>query len=138
MKPFIILDTNVLISALMYPNSPSSRAVTNAFHYFQPIASHSTWDEFESVSGRKKFERFYSAEDRTMFLYLLAQSTRIMDVTVTTEDCRDPKDNQFLNLALSSSCQLIVSGDADLRSMNPYNGISIISPAEFLALLTSH
>jgi len=80
MTPQIVLDTNVLISALMYPNSPSSR-------------------------------------------------------TVTTEDYRDPKDNQFLNLALSASCQIMVSGDADLRTMSPYQGISIISPSEFLALL---
>lgn len=138
MKPFIILDTNVLISALMYSKSLSSQAVTSAFQYFQPIASHSTWDEFESVSGRKKFERFYSAEDRSTFLYLLSQSIKLVEITVTTEDCRDPKDNQFLNLALSASCQIIVSGDADLRTMNPYKGISIISPNEFLDMLSPH
>jgi putative PIN family toxin of toxin-antitoxin system len=137
MKPLIILDTNVLISALMYPNSPSSQAVTAAFRYFQPIVSSTTWNEFERVSGRKKFERFYNAEERASFLFMLAQSVHMVEITVTTTDCRDQKDNQFLDLALSTACQVLVSGDTDLRTMNPYHGISIISPAEFLEMLSA-
>jgi predicted nucleic acid-binding protein len=49
--------------------------------------------------------------------------------------CRDPKDNKFLEAALSSQADCIVSGDADLLDLTPFEGISILRPAEFLARL---
>ena len=53
-------------------------------------------------------------------------------VTQTVNDCRDPKDNKFLDLALSTQAICIVSGDKDLQVLNPYHGIDICSPADFL------
>ena len=57
-------------------------------------------------------------------------------VPVLTEvtDCRDPKDNRFLALALDSESDCIVSGDADLLALNPWRGIEIVSPGAFLAI----
>lgn len=134
MKPYIILDTNVLISALMYPWSASSRCVVSAFRYFQPVVSSETWDEFELVSSRTKFAKFYTSEERANFVLMLAQSIKLIEVSHAVEDCRNPKDNRFLNLALSSQCEIIVSGDRDLCDMSPYRGIRIITPTDFLQL----
>lgn len=137
MQPKIILDTNLLISALMFANSPASQAVVNAYRYFQPIASTETWDEFEQVSAREKFAPYFSLEARLEFLATLAQSTVFFAVNTQVTDCKDPKDNQFLSLALSTDCQLIVSGDQDLVSMHPYQHVHILRPRDFLNFLSS-
>ena len=47
-------------------------------------------------------------------------------------DCRDPADNMFLELAVEGQADIIISGDNDLLSLNPFRGIKIITAAEFL------
>ena len=47
-------------------------------------------------------------------------------------DCRDPKDDKFLEVALNGRADLIVTGDADLLRMNAWRDIEILSPADYL------
>jgi predicted nucleic acid-binding protein len=47
--------------------------------------------------------------------------------------CRDPDDDMVLECAVVAGAQLILTGDKDLLSLNPYKGILILTPAEFLA-----
>lgn len=47
-------------------------------------------------------------------------------------DCRDPKDNKFLELAFAGKANCIVTGDKDLLVMHPFRGINIISPFDFI------
>jgi predicted nucleic acid-binding protein len=47
--------------------------------------------------------------------------------------CRDPNDDMVLECAVVSGAQFIVTGDKDLLVLNPYSGIQIVTPAEFLA-----
>lgn len=51
------------------------------------------------------------------------------------EECRDPKDNKILEVAVEGKADVIVTGDKDLLVLHPFRGIPIIGPAEFLALL---
>ncbi len=55
-----------------------------------------------------------------------------MAVTSTVTECRDPKDDKFLELAISGRASHIVSGDADLLVLNPFREISIVSPYDFV------
>lgn len=48
--------------------------------------------------------------------------------------CRDPKDDKFLELAVNESADLVISGDADLPVLNPFQGVPIIVPALFVKL----
>jgi len=51
------------------------------------------------------------------------------------EECRDPKDDKYLALAAAGAADVIVSSDArHLLPMHPWRGISILSPADYLAL----
>lgn len=136
-KPTIIYDTNALISALMYPKSVSAQALIVGVRHFQLVASNSTWTELEAVSSRKKFTKYWAAQDRLLFLAQLAAMTNFYDVTSTVTDCVDVTDNKFLELAVDAKARVIVSGDQDLRSMHPFQGISIISPSEFLSLIST-
>jgi len=48
--------------------------------------------------------------------------------------CRDPSDDQFLELAVNGKADCVISGDDDLLSMTIFRGIPIITPAKFLTL----
>jgi hypothetical protein len=64
----------------------------------------------------------------------LVRDAQLVEVTDIVKECRDPKDDKFLELAVSGRASHIVSGDADLLIMHPYRGIEIVTPQEFLAL----
>jgi predicted nucleic acid-binding protein len=49
--------------------------------------------------------------------------------------CRDSKDNKFLEVAVAGRADVIVTGDEDLKVLDPFEGISIIKPSEFLRVL---
>jgi predicted nucleic acid-binding protein len=48
-------------------------------------------------------------------------------------DCRDPKDDKYLELALAADAGTIVSGDADLLVLDPWRGVRILKSAAYLA-----
>lgn len=54
--------------------------------------------------------------------------------SVTVADCRDPKDDKYLELALAAHASLLISSDGDLLSLHPWRGVPILRPAEYLAL----
>ena len=53
--------------------------------------------------------------------------------TEQVTDCRDPKDNLYLELALAAKAKRIVSSDADLLVLHPWRGVRILRPADYLA-----
>jgi uncharacterized protein len=56
-------------------------------------------------------------------------------VNKTINACRDPKDNKFLELAVTGNVDYIISGDKDLLDLNPFNNIVIITPSQFLEMI---
>jgi len=63
--------------------------------------------------------------------------TELIEVHDVVTECRDPKDNKFLELALSGKGSHIVSGDLDLLVLHPFRGIAIVSPQSFLAIASA-
>ena len=61
------------------------------------------------------------------------RDVELLEVIEVVTDCRDPKDNKFLELALIGKATHIVSGDEDLLVLHPFRGISILTPQSFLA-----
>lgn len=60
----------------------------------------------------------------------------MIEVTEEVRECRDAKDNKFLELAQSGRADHIISGDGDLLVLNPFRGILILTPREFLNDMT--
>jgi len=56
-------------------------------------------------------------------------------LSCTITECRDPKDNKFLEVAVAGRADVIVTGDGDLEVLDPFEGIPLIRPAKFLQLL---
>ena len=53
-------------------------------------------------------------------------------MTKTVADCRDAKDDKYLELAFAAGAGVIVSSDADLLVLHPWRGVRILRPAEYL------
>jgi len=48
------------------------------------------------------------------------------------QDCQDPSDNKFLEVALNGRADLILTGDAELLALDPWREIAILTPSEYL------
>ncbi len=132
-KPYIVFDTNALISAAILPNSASRKAFTIASQKFQLASSKAILDELVGVIERPHLDKYFSAGNtRFSFLMLIAQLSENVDTHSIITDCRDPDDNKILELAVDVNAKIIVCGDNDLLVLNPYRDIEILRPHEFL------
>lgn len=128
----LVVDTNLWISRLLMPNGTAARAVDHALAWGVPLMSEATLAELADVLARPKFDRYVSLDDRQGFLQRLGGVVRIVTVTQTIRACRDPKDDKFLDVAVSGDASLIVTGDQDLLVLHSFHGIDILAPADFL------
>jgi predicted nucleic acid-binding protein len=62
----------------------------------------------------------------------LAAAALWVEPSEQVEDCRDPKDNCYLALAWAAGASVIVSGDEDLLVLDPWRGVRVLRPAQFL------
>ncbi len=69
---------------------------------------------------------------RMEFVDAYALACDLVPIRHSIDECRDPKDNMLLELALSGHADLIVTGDIDLLCLHPWRGIAILSPAAYL------
>jgi putative PIN family toxin of toxin-antitoxin system len=93
--------------------------------------------EIIDVLGRAKFRMKYHNEpdDITILVNLIRLRGELVTPTQKVTACRDPKDDKLLEAALAAKADCIVSGDADLLVLNPFEDIPVLRPAEFLARL---
>lgn len=132
-KQRFVFDTNVLISAFLFSQSKPRQALDQAQDIGVLIFSSAVFSELKEVLYRPKFDRYLTGERRQELLEDLTQTAQFIDVTDQIEECRDPKDNKYLELAVSSQAECIVTGDDDLLVLNPFRGIEILTVQEFLA-----
>ncbi len=128
----IIIDTNVIISSLCFPSSKPRQAFDLARKIGSLVFSNDTLSELTDVLNRKKFDTYIDINLRVQFINELQSVSKIFNVTEKLEVSRDTKDNIFLELALSADSKYIITGDNDLLVLNPYAGIQIINPSDFL------
>jgi putative PIN family toxin of toxin-antitoxin system len=128
----IVVDTNALVSRLLLPTSVPGQAVRKAVDNCILLVSEATMNELADVLARPKFDRYISLEDRQQFLRLLGRLADFVPIVYPVHACRDPRDDKFLEVALNGKADLIVTGDADLLALHPWQGIAILSPGSYL------
>ncbi|MBK1987698.1 putative toxin-antitoxin system toxin component, PIN family [Sphaerospermopsis aphanizomenoides BCCUSP55] len=133
-----VIDTNVIISALIFSQSTTMQAFREAKQTGSILISAEILAELIDVLSRKKFDRYLSREIREDFLASLARETELITITETVDICRDPKDNKFLELAISGNATHIITGDKDLLELHPFRDILIVTPSQFLGSISSN
>lgn len=131
----VVVDTNILLSFLMKRTSKPGIVVTHVLQQHQLLLSTSTLQEITDKYSKAKFRAYFSEEEGQALVQLLAQVGEIVPVNLMITDCRDTKDNQFLELAVAGDVNLLVTGDKDLLDLHPYHGIPILTPHDSLLFL---
>lgn len=127
-----VIDTNILISSSLFKNSSPRKAETKANETGKIATSIATYSEFFEVFLRSKFDKYISKETRLKILMDFKQVAIFSEISETITDCRDAKDNKFLELGVAANASCIITGDKDLLVMNPFREIPILTPADFL------
>jgi len=130
----IVFDASALVSAALEVDSVPERALLRAEEVDVFALSPAVDREIEEVLNRPKFAQAIRGERREYVLGILRDQAVWFDPVVPVADCRDPKDDKYLELALVAAAQIIVSGDDDLLVLHPRRGVHILRPAEYLAL----
>jgi putative PIN family toxin of toxin-antitoxin system len=134
----VVLDTSTLVSAALRVGSVPSQTLLEALGAWDVCASSETLAELEHVLGRKKFDRYLDRASRDEFVALIRHNVHLFavqdaDLVAIDPPCRDLRDNQFLALALAAEADVVVSSDEDLLVLDPWRGIPVVTPGEFLS-----
>ena len=130
---FFIFDTNALISSALLPYSSSRNALNKAMVSEILATSDSTSKEFIEVLFRKKFDKYFlDDEERWTLIYKLEANSKFFKPDLIITDCRDPKDNKFLEVAISVNASCLITGDKDLLILHPFRNIPILNAVDFV------
>lgn len=124
----IVLDTNVLISAVLFGGHPRELLQHAIQGRIRPVTSTRLLDELEELLERRfGFSPVAAAETRSEF-EVLAEVVELIDVPRV---CRDPDDDEVLAAAVLGRVTAIVTGDQDLLDLGMHDGIEILTPGFF-------
>ncbi|ELZ29598.1 PilT protein domain-containing protein [Halosimplex carlsbadense 2-9-1] len=129
----VVLDTNVLVSALGFGGTPLEAVVYAVDDAGTEIVAS---DETLAELGRvMEYDRLPIAErERESFLTILRREVEVVAATESIDEIeRDPDDDAFLECAIAGDADVLVSGDDHPLELGAFRGIDIVSPAGFLA-----
>ena len=118
-KDKIVFDTNILISLLIRGGFSIVFKLIETGQ-ISILLSIELIDEFLEVSKRPKFQKYFSSSVRDSILSYLLKNGDLIEVNSKPNECRDPKDNFLLGLAIDGNATHLVTGDKDLLELNPY------------------
>jgi len=133
-----VLDTNVLISGIVWRGAPNDLVEFIRIGTVKLVTSPVLLAELVRVIHRTKF-RPTLARSNTNLDEVLAELVRHAEIVDSPRlrhpVSRDPDDDAVLALAVAAQADIIISGDADLLILGSYAGISIVTPAQALAMI---
>lgn len=128
----IVVDTNVYISRLIRPESVPGRALAQVWERDRALISHAAWLGLGIAVRRAKFARYIQASAIEPYLHYVWLVAEAVEIQSSIRVCRDPRDDKFLELAVDGRAGVIITGDNDLLALHPFQGIQILTPADFL------
>jgi putative PIN family toxin of toxin-antitoxin system len=121
------------VSAAILADSIPRRAILKACDTEDVALSLAVWNELIEVLNRPRLARYVRPALREDVLTNLIDAAVWVAPMQPVTECRDAKDNKYLELALASAATRIVTSDNDLLVLDPWRGIRILRPAEYLA-----
>jgi putative PIN family toxin of toxin-antitoxin system len=113
----VVLDTNIMLSALMSPNGTSAAAVASVLMNNDVVQSAQTYAELGEKLASKKLQKYIPADLRQQALDFFAAAAEFVEAPCKHTACRDPKDNKFLDIADAGGAVTLVTGDKDLLAL---------------------
>jgi putative PIN family toxin of toxin-antitoxin system len=126
-----VLDTNVLVSAVLSPSGAAGAVLGRARQGdIEIVCSPALLAEFEEVLGR-----FMPSVDAADARGALEELCHLVEPSTVMPVSRDPDDDHILAAALSGEAAYVVTRDKDLLSLQSHSGVEILDPGTFLSCL---
>jgi len=129
----VVIDTSVSISAALLGDSVPARARNHVVNHGKLIGTDATVREFVDKLLSSKFDPYVSRAARQTLVRTFLPIVEIVQSTQVITVCRDPHDDKFLEAAVNGRADVIITGDKDLLTLNPFAGVLILSPSDYLA-----
>jgi len=128
----VVLDTNALVSALLFPGTVSRLVSLWQRRQFTVLISKTILEEYLQVLTYPKF-RLGEIEITGLLeeeLLPFVETVRVRRHLAVVR--RDPADDKFIDCAVAGRARYLVTGNQDLRELVSYRGIAILTVGEFL------
>lgn len=123
----IVLDTNVLVSALGWRGNPRKILTMGIDGKLILVESPQLIDEFMAVLAGPKFS-FISGKDKMEFCKSLVKISELVEPTIRLDVIKkDKNDNRVLECAIAGKADYIVSGDAHLLKLKKHSKVNIVN-----------
>ena len=129
----VVIDTNVLISALFWPGKPKQLFNQVRRGKITFLTSEMLLAELKEVLTREDKPFKLSAEESERVLVAIRNLAEIIEPHTLVQACRDDADNRILECALDGQADWIVTGDSDLLDLKSFQEIKIAAVADFLS-----
>ena len=129
----IVIDTNVVASAIFFGGKPRELLELLMRHQVDAYASPEIISEYQETCD--ELISRYPVKPVLLPLNQIIAACRLIKTRSKISVCRDPEDDKFIECAVDANCIYIVSGDKDLLSVKEYEGIQIVTVADFLKSL---
>jgi len=127
----IILDTNVFISGIFFSGPPSQILKAWQNSRLQIVLSQEILNEYQRVA--ESLAAKYPTIEILPIIELMTIHGQLIDTEgFAVSVCDDPDDNKFMECAIASNSEIIISGDKHLLKVSGYQGITVLKPREFV------
>ena len=136
-----VLDTNIVVSATIAPaGSPARILALGRSGQFEIVSSSAILTETLRTLQRDRIRRKYqiTAVQIEGMRILLEEEASLTPITRQVQGIAShSEDDQILATAISAGADYLVTGDDKLQKLGTYQGVTIVSPREFLTILES-
>lgn len=129
----VVADTNIYISALNFGGVADDVLALARTEKIRLYIARPILYELQGVLA-KKF-KWQPAQIRDAVRNIIGYTTLVSPMESVSIIKHDEPDNRILECAVASKADIIVSGDQDLKRLQRYRGIEIVSPREFLKII---
>jgi putative PIN family toxin of toxin-antitoxin system len=134
MRYRVVFDSNVIISAIGWKGKPRDCLMLARAGIVQGLTC---WHILEEVRQKLIAKLGLFNDESTRYIDELTAFLEVIETTGSLQGiCEDPKDAEVLECALVGAATHILTGDKrHLLPMKQFEGIPIVSPAEFLRIV---
>lgn len=128
----VVIDTNVLISVLLFGGKLGSLRDYWRTRRIVPLVSKETFGELRRVLAYPKF-RLTPAEISAIIEIEILPWFEVVEVMEKIAGiCRDPHDDMFFAVAVNGGAAFLITGDNDLLVLKSFRSAIIVTPADFM------
>jgi putative PIN family toxin of toxin-antitoxin system len=130
----LVIDTNVVISALIKPESNPALIMSLILRGNCTLCvTEKIFVEYEEVSARGKFKKLDQASVREFLSTLRRRVLWVVPRFMADGVTKDPDDNAFLECALESKADFLITGDIHHFPEKKFHHTSVVTPGEFVS-----